>query len=73
MKWFGYVWIAILVIMWLVWTIKCIKDFITDYRYFRARGGLDSALELETSWIIWIAVHVGVIFISSLIWFIYSM
>lgn len=68
MKWFGYVWIAILIIMWLVWTIKCIKDFIAD---FRSRGGLNSALDLEPSWLIWVIFHIGLIFVFSFAWFIY--
>lgn len=68
MKWFGYVWIAILIIMWLVWTIKCIKDFITD---LRSRRGLKNAAGEEPSWLIWALVHIGVIFIFSFIWFIY--
>ena len=72
MRWFGYVWIAILIIgifmKWLIWTIKCIKDFITD---FRSKGVLVFAFEKESSWLIWILVHIGVIFIFSFIWFIY--
>ena len=66
MKWFGYVWIAILIIMWLIWTIKCIKDFIADFSF---KGGLNFALDREPSWIIWVVVHIGVIFIFSFIWF----
>lgn len=64
MKWFGCVWIAILIIMWLVWTIKCIKDFIAD---FRSAYGLKIAAMSEPSWLIWIIVHIGVIFIFSFV------
>ncbi len=32
MNWFKYIWIVFLIIAYLIWTIKCIIDFIEDKR-----------------------------------------
>ena len=68
MKWFGYVWVAILVIMWLIWTIKCVIDLIRD---IRSIWKLSFYIENGASWFIWAIIHICVIFVFSLIWFIY--
>lgn len=69
MKWFGYVWIAITILIWLVWTIKCVKDFISD---FRSRGGLKNAVGREPSWLVWVLVNTSCIFLFSLFWFLFN-
>lgn len=74
MQWFGYIWIVILVILWLIWTIKCVVDFIGDVRYVQrikySGIKLIDLIEDWPSWLVYIIVHTISIFIVSLIYFI---
>jgi hypothetical protein len=67
MRWIGYIWIVILVIAWLIWTIKCVVDFIRDVRL---NVKLYYLLEDGPSWLIWVILHAIFIFIGSLTYFI---
>ena len=66
MKMFGYAWIGILIIVYLIWTIKCIVDFIRDCR---SCWKLSFLFEIGASWAVWIILHVTVLFIGSIIAF----
>ena len=67
MQWFGFIWIVIIVILWLIWTIKCVVDFISDVR---SNLKLIYIIEDWPSWLVYIIVHTITIFIVSLIHFI---
>lgn len=67
MQWIGYIWIVILVIAWLIWTIKCVVDFISD---IRSNLRLIYIIEDWPSWEIWLVLHIIFIFICSLAYFI---
>lgn len=63
MQWFGYIWIVILVMAWLIWTIKCVIDFIRDVR---SNWKLTYLIEEGASWAVWAVLHILFIFIGSL-------
>ena len=66
MNWFGYVWIVALALAYVLWTIKCVKDFIDDVR---SVWKLSVLFDEGASWGHWIVIHVIVIFIGSVICF----
>lgn len=66
MKWFGFVWIGVLIIAYLIWTVKCIIDFINDCK---SCWKLSFLFANGASWAHWIVIHVTVLLISSLIAF----
>jgi len=66
MKWFGFIWIGMLIILYLIWTIKCIVDFISDVK---GSWKLSFLFQIGASWAHWIVIHVCVLFIGSLIAF----
>ena len=66
MKWFSYVWIGMLIAAYLYWTIKCIRDFISDRK---SCWKLSFLFEDGASWAMWIIVHAAVLFIGSIIAF----
>lgn len=66
MKLFGFVWIGILTIAYLIWTVKCIIDFINDRK---SCWKLSFLFVNGASWAYWIVIHIVVLFISSLIAF----
>lgn len=67
MSWIGYIWIAMLIIVWLIWTIKCVIDLIDD---IKSSWDLLFCIETESSWVIWVIVHLIVLFVFSLTHFI---
>lgn len=67
MSWFGYIWIGILVVIYIIITIKCIYDFITGIKVW---GIKDSFKFWGTeSWHWWIMIHLLILFFSSLTYF----
>lgn len=68
MQWFGYIWIVILVIAWLIWTIKCIVDFVKD---LRSNWRLSFYIENGASWAVWALLHIIFIFAGSFVYFIW--
>lgn len=66
MKLFSYAWIGMLIIAYLIWTIKCIVDFIRDCR---GCWKLSFLFEAGVSWACWIVIHAVVLFIGSIIAF----
>lgn len=64
MNWFGYVWIAFLVIAYMIWTIKSIIDFISDVKGILKLSFIFS--ECDRSWVWWISIHAIVILAGSL-------
>lgn len=69
MNWFKYIWIVFLIIAYLIWTIKCIIDFIVDKR---SAWKLSFYIENGASWFTWLIIHLAVIFIFSLSWFVFG-
>ena len=67
MSWFGYVWVVILGIAWLIWTIKCVIDFIRD---IRGRWKLTLLFQEGASWAVWAILNIIFIFIGSLVYMI---
>ena len=67
MNWVKYIWIVFLIIAYLIWTIKCIIDFIEDKR---SCWKLSFYIEQGASWFTWLMIHLAVIFIFSFAWFI---
>lgn len=67
MKWFGYVWIAALVIAYVIWTIKSIIDFISDVKGIWKLSFIFT--ECDRSWVWWIGIHAIVILAGSLAYF----
>ena len=65
MHWFGYVWIVILALAYVIWTIKCVRDFIDDFRGIWPL----SAYFNGSSWGWWIVIHLIVLIASSLAYF----
>jgi len=66
MNWFGYVWIVALALAYVLWTIKCVRDFIDDVR---SAWKLSFLFNEGASWSYWIVIHVIVIIIGSIIYF----
>lgn len=66
MNWFGYVWIGALVLAYVLWTIKCIRDFVNDVRGF---WKLSFLFNEGSSWSWWIVLHAAVIIAGSLAYF----
>lgn len=66
MNWFGYVWIIVLVLAYVIWTIKCIKDFISDVR---GAWKLSTVFKAGASWGYWIVIHAIILIASSLAYF----
>ena len=64
MKWFGFVWVGMIIIAYLIWTIRCIIDFIRDCR---GCWKLSFLFENGASWAVWIILHGAVLFIGSII------
>lgn len=69
MKLFGYVWIVILVLAYIIWTIKSIIDFIVD---LRSPWKLSVCFELGHIWAWWIMIHGALILIGSFICFLFG-
>lgn len=67
MNWFGYVWIVVLVIAYVIWTIKSIIDFISDAKGIWKLSFIFS--ECNRSWVWWIYIHAIAILSSSLAYF----
>lgn len=67
-NWFGFLWIGVLIIAYLIWTIKCIRDFINDCK---SCWKLSFLFVSGASWAHWIVIHVAVLFIWSLIAFLF--
>ena len=80
MKIFSLIWIGILVIVYLCWTINCWDDFFIywswnhtkEHKYWHKRGRIYS-----TSWEfrchsfrVWLVIHIILLFLSSLVGFI---
>ena len=67
MNWFGYIWIGILAIVYIILTVKCIWDFVTDIKYF----GLSELFTWVSSdsWKWWLVIHLLVLFVSSIVYF----
>ena len=68
MNWFGYVWIGILIIAYIIWTVKCVWDFITDAKGF---WKLSFCFKNGASWAWWIMLHIIGLLISSVFYFCY--
>ena len=67
MSWFKYVWIVALVLAYIIWTIKCVVDFISDIRSSWRLSYLFN--EGDTTWGAWIIIHIAVLFFGSLVYF----
>ena len=63
---FKYVWIVILGVFWLVWTVNTLKEFICDYKYYGELGMVFSENPEVSTYVI---CHVVAIFFGSLIYF----
>ncbi len=68
MNWFGYVWIVVLALAYLLWTIKCVRDFIDDVR---GVWKLSFLFKQGTSWSWWIVIHGMVIIAVSIAYFLF--
>lgn len=66
MNWFGYVWIVALALAYVLWTIKCVRDFINDVH---SVWKLSVLFENGTSWGYWIIIHGIIIVAVSLAYF----
>ena len=66
MKWFGYIWIVALILAYVIWTIKCVRDFIDDVR---SVWKLSFLFEEGASWGYWIIIHGIVLIAVSLAYF----
>lgn len=66
MNWFGYVWIVALVLAYVIWTIKCIRDFIDDVH---SGWNLSFLFEEGASWGWWILIHGIVLIAGSIAYF----
>jgi len=66
MNWFGYVWVVALVLSYMIWTIKCIIDFI---RALRGPWKMSVLFEEGVSWGYWILLHGGFILLGSFLYF----
>ena len=69
MSWFGYVWIIMVAIFYIIWTITAIYAFI-KYR----KGGLSiwTYTELEEIYTWWIVFTIGFLFLGSLIYWLFA-
>lgn len=45
MRWFKYVWIAVLGFLWILWTIRAIKELITSKNQDERYNFLDAFLD----------------------------
>ena len=70
MSWFKYVWVGFLVLAYIIWTIKCVIDFISDVRSVWRLSYL--LKECDTTWGAWIIIHLAVVFLGSLSYFFWS-
>ena len=71
MTWFKYIWVGILALGYIIWTVKCVVDFIDDVR---GRYNLSYLfIEGETWWGAWIAIHIAVLFLGSLVYFLWQL
>lgn len=67
MNWFGYVWIVVLALAYVIWTIKSIVDFISDVKGIWKLSFILS--EGDRSWVWWIGIHAIIILAGSLAYF----
>ena len=67
MNWFGYIWIGLIAIPYIIWTIDAIKDFIDSVGFAKHFGEpLQEEFEIYRGWGLWFVIHLAVLFISSL-------
>ena len=67
MNWFGFIWIGILIIAYIIWTVKCVWDFIDDVKWL---GWSDLFTWCSSdSWKWWLVIHLLILFVSSIVYF----
>ena len=67
MNWFGFIWIGMLAIVYIILTVKCVWDFIDDVRLL---GWSDLFTWCSSdSWKWWLVIHLLVLFVSSIVYF----
>ena len=69
MNWFGYIWIGLIAIPYIIWTVRAIGDFIDSIRYAKRVGEpLREEFNILKGWGLWLVVHIVLLFINSLVY-----
>ena len=69
--WFKYIWIAMLVLLYIAWTVRSIYGFICDFTAWRNgcwRNFFDY-IDEHSWWHVWCIVHIIVAFVCSFYYF----
>ena len=67
MDWFKYVWIVLLGIIWIIWTVESVKDlneYVNDCKHHR-----NDITEYGVVAAFWMVFHFLALFIGSFIYF----
>lgn len=76
MDWFKYLWLIILIIIYIIWTVCAIKDAVDYIRIYGFKSGLEYALLFGTwidSWVCLHAVILAGIILTSFIYFLINL
>ena len=69
--WFAYVWIVIIGLIWLVWTLGAVIDVMEQWDYAEnVREFLGNLIEAEI-FMGWFAIHMIITFVASVIYFLH--
>ena len=72
MRWFGYIWIIVAGLFWLIWTIFAFDELITTLRLSKlSKEELSAIVDqvIDCVWFMnWLCIHAAAIFIGSLLY-----
>ena len=76
MDWFKYIWLIILIIIYIIWTVCAIKDVVDYIKIYGFIQGLEYASIFSNWFDIWITAHavilIGII-LTSFIYFLINL
>lgn len=75
MDWFKYLWLIIIIIVYIIWTVRAIKDAIDYIKMHGFPQGLEYA-SIYSKWFdSWVCLHAVILvglFVASIIYFVNS-
>ena len=66
--WFAYVWIVMIGLVWLIWTLAAAMDVIEQWNDAENFGEFLENLLMAEIFMPWLALHLAITFIASVIY-----
>ena len=75
MDWFKYIWLVILIIVYIIWTVCAIKNTIDYIKKYGFKLGIDYAFTYSKWFDSWVCLHAVILaglFIASFLYFLFN-